>query len=82
MLSSVLNSPRAVQMNIVIVRTFVKLRQMMSTHRELAHKVEALERKYQQHDDELSVVFNAIKKLLTPPAAPPKRRIGFPAASP
>lgn len=77
MLSSVLNSYRAVQVNIVIVRTFVKLREIMGTHKELAHKVAALERKYQHHDEELKVVFNAIKKLLAPPTAPPKRRIGF-----
>ena len=77
MLSSVLNSHRAVQVNIVIVRTFVKLREIVGTHKELAHKVAVLERKYQHHDDELKVVFDAIKKLLAPPAAPPKRRIGF-----
>lgn len=77
MLSSVLNSRRAVQVNIMIVRTFVKLREIMGTHKELAHQVEALERKYQHHDEELKVVFNAIKKLLAPPAAQPKKRIGF-----
>ena len=80
MLSSVLNSQRAVQVNIVIVRTFVKLREIMGTHKELAHKVEALERKYKNHDDELKAVFNAIKKLLAPPPAPGKRKIGFRAA--
>ncbi len=62
MLSSVLNSHRAVQVNIMIVRTFVKLREIMGTHKELAHQVEALERKYQHHDEELKVVFNAIKE--------------------
>lgn len=77
MLSSVLNSQRAVQVNIIIVRTFVKLREIMGTHKELAHKVEALERKYQHHDEELKVVFSAIKKLLAPPAAAAKKRIGF-----
>ena len=77
MLSSVLNSQRAVQVNIVIIRTFVKLREIMGTHKELAHKVEALERKYQHHDEELKVVFTAIEKLLEPSATPAKRRIGF-----
>lgn len=77
MLSSVLNSRRAVQVNIVIVRTFVKLREIIGTNKDLAQKVAALERKYQHHDEELRVVFNAIKELLAPPAAPPKRRIGF-----
>ena len=79
MLSSVLNSHRAVQVNIVIVRTFVKLREIVGTHKELAHKVAVLERKYQHHDDELKVVFDAIKKLLAPPAAPPKRPDSCPA---
>jgi ORF6N domain len=77
MLSSVLNSQRAVHVNIVIIRTFVKLRELMGTHKELAHKVEALERKYQHHDEELKVVFSAIKRLLEPSAARPKRQIGF-----
>jgi hypothetical protein len=73
MLSSVLNSQRAVHVNIVIIRTFVKLREIMGTHKELAHKVEALERKYRHHDDELKVVFSAIKRLLEPSDAPSKR---------
>jgi ORF6N domain len=77
MLSSVLNSERAVQVNIVIMRAFVKLREVMGTHKELAHKIEALERKYNKHDEELQVVFRAIKRLLEPPPIPPKRRIGF-----
>jgi hypothetical protein len=77
MLSSVLKSKRAVQVNILIMRAFVKLREVMATHKELAHKIEALERKYQTHDKELQVVFEAIKKLLEPPPIPPKRPIGF-----
>jgi hypothetical protein len=76
MLSSVLNSERAVQVNIAIMRAFVKLREVMATHKDLAHKIEALERKYQDHDKEIQVIFQAIKKLLEPPATP-KRRIGF-----
>jgi hypothetical protein len=74
MLSSVLKSQRAVQVNIAIMRAFVKLREVMATHKDLAHKIEALERKYQQHDE---LVFKAIKKLLQPAPVPPKRRIGF-----
>jgi hypothetical protein len=77
MLSSVLNSKRAVQVNILIMRAFVKLRDVMATHRDLAQKIEALERKYQEHDGELQVVFEAIKMLLEPPPLPPKRRVGF-----
>lgn len=77
MLSSVLHSERAVLVNIAIMRAFVKLREFMSTHAELARKIGALERKYDQHDEEIQVIFQAIKKLLEPPPALPKRRIGF-----
>ena len=77
MLSSVLNSKRAVQVNILIMRAFVKLRDVMATHRDLAQKIEALERKYQEHDGELRVVFEAIKRLLEPSPLPPKRKVGF-----
>lgn len=77
MLSSVLNSERAVQVNILIIRAFVKLREVMATHKDLAQKIEALERKYKDHDREIQVVFTAIKKLLEPSPQPPKRRIGF-----
>ena len=76
MLSSVLNSGRAVLVNIAIMRAFVKLREIMSTHKDLAHKIEVLERKYTKHDEQIQLVFDAIKKLLQPPASP-KRRIGF-----
>jgi hypothetical protein len=76
MLSSVLNSERAVQVNIAIMRAFVKLREVMATHRDLAHKIEALERKYAEHDEEIQEVFGAIKRLLEPPVRP-RRRIGF-----
>jgi len=77
MLSSVLSSDRAIQVNISIMRAFVKLRESMATHKDLASKMEALERKYSSHDQELQTVFKAIKKLMEPPPAPPKRRIGF-----
>jgi hypothetical protein len=74
MLSSVLRSPRAVQVNIQIMRTFVKLRRMLATHEELARKLAALERKY---DHQFKVVFDAIRELMTPPEPKAKRRIGF-----
>lgn len=77
MLSSVLNSERAVMVNIAIMRAFVKLREIMATHKSLASKIEALERKYKDHDEEIQVIFKAIKKLLEAPASPPRRRIGF-----
>jgi chaperonin cofactor prefoldin len=76
MLSSVLNSSRAIHVNIVIMSAFVKLREIMSTHKDLAHKIEALEHKYARHDEEIQVIFKTIKKLLAPPKSP-KRRIGF-----
>ena len=73
MLSSVLRSKRAVQVNVEIMRTFVRLRQMLSSHADLARKLEALEKKY---DAQFRVVFDAIRQLMTPPA-PKKRKIGF-----
>ena len=76
MLSTVLNSDRAMLVNIAIMRAFVKLREIMATHKDLAHRIEALERKYSAHDEEIQVIFKAIKKLLEPPP-PAKRRIGF-----
>jgi hypothetical protein len=73
MLSGVLNSPRAVQVNVEIMRTFVRLRQLLLTHAELARKLEALEKKY---DEQFKVVFEAIRQLMMPPVKP-KRKIGF-----
>jgi hypothetical protein len=73
MLSCVLNSERAVQVNIAIMRAFVKLREFLLTHKELAEKLEELERKYQLHETDIQVIFQAIKKLLErPPDEPPK----------
>ncbi len=77
MLSSVLRSDRAVAVNIAIMRTFVKLREIMATHKDLASKIESLESKYAGHDQEIQVIFKAIKKLLEPLQIPPKRQIGF-----
>jgi hypothetical protein len=77
MLSSVLNSERAIQVNIAIMRAFVKLRELLITNRELAEKLATLENKY---DAQFKVVFQVISLLMDPtPAAPPKtnRRIGF-----
>jgi hypothetical protein len=76
MLSSVLNSGRAVQVNVAIMRAFVKLREVMATHQDLASKISALERKYAEHDGEIQVIFDAIRRLLEPPPVAPKRRIG------
>jgi hypothetical protein len=73
MLSSVLKSPRAVQVNIEIMRAFVRLRQILATHAGLARKLAALESKY---DEQFRVVFEAIRELMTPPE-PKRKRIGF-----
>jgi len=76
MLSSVLNSERAIDVNIAIVRVFVKLRQILSTHKELSHKLGELERKIEKHDAEIQSIFEAIHQLMTVPEEP-KRQIGF-----
>jgi len=73
MLSSVLNSDRAIEVNIQIMRAFVKLREMIASHKELAKKLDELESKY---DEQFKVVFDAIRELMTPPE-PKRRRIGF-----
>ena len=74
MLSSVLHSDRAVQVNVEIIRTFVRLRRLLATHEELAHKLTALEKKY---DKQFKMVFDAIRQLMTPSPEERKRRIGF-----
>jgi hypothetical protein len=73
MLSSVLHSKRAIQVNIQIMDTFVCLRQILASHADLARKLEALEKKY---DEQFKIVFDAIRELMTPPE-PKKRPIGF-----
>jgi len=77
MAASVLNSPRAVEASIFVVRAFVKLRQLLATHKELASKVAELERKLGDHDEAIQAIVAAIKQLMEPPPAPPKRKIGF-----
>lgn len=77
MLSSVLRSPRAVEVNIAIMRTFVQLRRLMDSNHDLARKIEALEMKY---DEQFAIVFDAIKQLIADDQdrkAKPKRRVGF-----
>ena len=76
MLSSVLNSKKAIQVNIQIMRTFVKLRQILSTNKELVRKLGQLERKTEKHDAEIQAIFKAIRQLMTPPEKP-KKRIGY-----
>ena len=74
MLSGVLNSPRAVQVNIAIMRVFVQLRRMLASHSDLARKLATLEKKY---DAQFKVVFDAMRDLITPPATAPRKQIGF-----
>ena len=73
MLSSVLRSPRAIQVNIEIMRAFIRLRQMLASHAELAQKLDAMERKY---DAQFKEVFDAIRQLMAPPE-PKRHSIGF-----
>jgi hypothetical protein len=78
MLSSVLNSERAIDVNIAIMRAFVRLRELLASHKDLARKLDDLERKLGDHDQKFHVVFDAIRQLMAPPAEPEKKRhIGF-----
>jgi DNA-binding PadR family transcriptional regulator len=76
MLSSVLNSERAVKVNIAIMRAFVKLRETIETNRELARKFSQLEQRVGKHDDEIAAILDAIRQLMAPPEKP-RREIGF-----
>ena len=77
MLSGVLNSGRAIQVNIAIMRTFVKLREMLSSNKELAHKLTLLENRIEKHDGEIKAIFNAIRQLMVPAEPQSKKPIGF-----
>ena len=77
MLSSVLRSKRAIQVNIIIIRAFVKLRQILSMNKELAHKLAELERKIEKHDVDIQAIFEAIRRLTAPAPVKPKPQIGF-----
>jgi hypothetical protein len=84
MLSSVLNSKRAIEVNIAIMRAFVRMRDILLTNKDLAAKIEVLEFKYKNHDMKLSeydahigAIFEAIKQLMTPTSVPEKPKIGF-----
>ena len=74
MLSSVLNSDRAISVNIQIIKTFIKMRKMMLSYKELKEKIEKMEGKY---DKQFHILFQALKQMLEPKPVPPKRRIGF-----
>jgi hypothetical protein len=74
MLSGLLNSDRAIHVNIAIMRAFVRIGQVLLVNKEMAEKLEDLERKYQLHESDIQVIFEAIKKLIEPPDEPPKPR--------
>jgi len=76
MLSSILNSERAIQVNIHIIRIFTKLREMLLTHKDILLKLEKLEREAVQHDGDIKLIFKYLKELLNPNTEP-LRKIGF-----
>lgn len=76
MLASVLNSERAIEVNIQIVRIFTQLREMLLTHKDILLKLEQLERKMTGHDEDIQLIFTYLKQLLNPPLEP-RPRIGF-----
>ncbi len=76
MLSSVLKSERAIEVNILIMRAFVKLREIISTHKKVADKLKELENKFKDHDYQITQIIQVINQLMTPPD-PPKKKIGF-----
>ena len=81
MLASVLNSEKAIKMSIYIIKVFIKLREILSTHKEFAHKLKELEGKVGKHDTEIAMIFDAIRQLMAPPPEPPpepdRRITGF-----
>jgi hypothetical protein len=77
MLSSVLRSKQAVRVNVAIMRAFVRLRETLSLHKELARKLADLERKIEGHDKSIHSLFGAIRQLMAPPVPEPKPEIGF-----
>jgi len=77
MLSSVLNSQRAILVNVQVMRAFVQLRGLVLTHKELVNRVESLERKFGEHDIKVKYIFEAIRQLLEPPEEKARPKIGF-----
>jgi hypothetical protein len=78
MLSSVLRSRRAIEVNIAIMRTFVRLRQLLATHEDVARRLEQLEWQQAEQGERVQYVFETIQQLIEAPPDPPKRPIGFP----
>jgi hypothetical protein len=76
MLSSVLNSETAIRVNIQIIRVFTRMRQILLTHKDILLQLEKIERKLARHDEDIQLIFNYLKQLLSPPQQP-RKRIGF-----
>ena len=77
MLSSVLNSKRAIEVNIAIMRAFVRLREMLASHKELARKLTELEHRLEKHDDHIQTIFEAIRQMMAPSDKKGKKKFGF-----
>ena len=76
MVASVLNTPRAIEASIFVVRAFVKLREVLATHKQLARKFAGLEKRIKDHDEKIETIFEAIRQLVSPPEKP-RKKIGF-----
>ena len=76
MLANVLNSPQSIEASIYVVNAFVRMRELLYSHKELADKLTTLEKKVLAHDSDIKAIVDAIRQLMTPPS-PPKKRIGF-----
>lgn len=76
MAANVLSSRRAIEVSLYVVRAFVRLREMLASHKDLVRKLETLERKFDSHDAQIKAIFSAIRELMKPPEKP-RRRIGF-----
>jgi hypothetical protein len=76
MAANVLKSPKAIRMCVFVVRAFVRMREILATHRELASKLDDLEKRIHDHDEQIVAIFEAIRQLMTPPDKP-KKKIGF-----
>ena len=77
MAATILNTPRATEVSVFVVRAFVRLREMVATNKELAKKLDELERRVSHHDEAITNIVAAIRELAIPPEPKPRRRIGF-----
>ena len=75
--ATVLNAARAVEMSVFVVRAFVRIREVIAGHKALANKIQQLENRLTDHDEQITSIIEAIKQLMSPTAVPKKRRIGF-----